>query len=140
MFIKETAFVCSSPLFRRLSGSTIWGVAKALVKWAAGHHSWPRKNTLTHTHSCTLTEENVEPPGNICIATAQSKDPTLTPEPSLYSVGAEKLKEKTCVVFVRVSLKHKMPENKSHCNYGGMCVAVLRLHTRAFVHSHWIRK
>lgn len=42
----------------------------------------------THTH--THTEGSAEPPGNICIATAQSKYPALPPDPSLPSLELKK--------------------------------------------------
>lgn len=51
VYHRERLCVCSSPLLDCLSGSAIWGVAKALAKWAAGHHSWfTISNTHTHTH------------------------------------------------------------------------------------------
>lgn len=45
----ESACMCSSPPLACLSGSTIWGDAKVLVKQAAGHHSW-LANANTHRH------------------------------------------------------------------------------------------
>lgn len=74
--IIESTCVCVL-LLECLSGSDIWGVAKALAKWAAGHHS-------------CFKEGSAEPPGNICIATAQSKYPALPPDPSLPSLELKK--------------------------------------------------
>ena len=126
--IKESVCVCvcvcvrCSPPLLCLSGSTIWGVAKALVKWAAGHHSWPA-NTHTHTHT---REGSIEPPGNICIATAQRKHPTPPPEPSLCSPGAEEGTED----FVRVRancLRTGLTVIRGECVNACLCVYV-RLH------------